>query len=400
MQTAKLFDPLNRLTQTCSATSSPACSAGTRLSSFAYTLGLAGNRTAAAELPSGRNVAYGYDADYVLTSETITGDPPPASNNGSETYTYDVVGNRKTLTSTVPALPGNQTFSYDSNDRLTTDTIDNNGNTTLSGGVSNTYDFENRMTAHGTTTKYLVDTLNPTQLPQVLDETVNGGVTRTYAYGLQRISENQLNGSTWTPSFYGYDGHANVRFLTNSAGTVTDTYQYDAFGRLITTSGSTPNNYFYSGEWSDSIGLYNLRARYYNQATGRFWTRDAVEGKLTDANTLHKYLYASGNPVNRVDPLGQVDSFEYDSERVVIRFAEHGLDHLVEEGLELTQPEVEAYIEQSVREFLAENKVFVGWQFDIPFVLSQLNNVPWVYRIYIVSSALVSVSTYFPPPSP
>ena len=252
VQTAKLFDPLNRLTQTCSATSSPACSAGTRLSSFAYTLGLAGNRTAAAELPSGRNVAYGYDADYVLTSETITGDPPPASNNGSETYTYDVVGNRKTLNSTVPALSGNQTFSYDSNDRLTTDTIDNNGNTTLSGGVSNTYDFENRMTAHQTTTpttmvydgdgnrvketaggvatNYLVDTLNPTGLPQVLDETVNGAVTRTYAYGLQRVSENQLISGTWKPSFYGYDGHGNVRFLTNSAGTVTDTYQYDAFG--------------------------------------------------------------------------------------------------------------------------------------------------------------------------
>ena len=192
VQTAKLFDPLNRLTQTCSATSSPACSAGTKLSSFAYTLGLAGNRTAVSEL-STRHVAYGYDADYVLTSETITSDP----NSGSESYTYDVVGNRKTLTSTVPALPGNQTFSYDPNDRLTTDTINNNGNTTLSGGVSNTYDFENRMTAHGSTTmvydgdgnrvsesvggaatKYLVDTLNPTGLPQVLDETVNGAVRK------------------------------------------------------------------------------------------------------------------------------------------------------------------------------------------------------------------------------
>jgi len=58
-------------------------------------------------------------------------------------------------------------------------------------------------TAGGVTTKYLVDTLNPTGLPQVLDETGNGAVTRTYAYGLQRISENQLNGSPWTPSFYG-----------------------------------------------------------------------------------------------------------------------------------------------------------------------------------------------------
>jgi hypothetical protein len=55
-------------------------------------------------------------------------------------------------------------------------------------------------TVGGATTQYLVDMLNLTRLPQVLDETVNGVVTRTYAYGLQRISENQQNGSTWTPS--------------------------------------------------------------------------------------------------------------------------------------------------------------------------------------------------------
>ena len=59
---------------------------------------------------------------------------------------------------------------------------------------------------------------------------------------------------------------------------MTDSYQYDAFGRLIALTGSTPNDYLYSGEWSDSIGLYNLRARYYNQATGRFWARDPAEG--------------------------------------------------------------------------------------------------------------------------
>ena len=66
-------------------------------------------------------------------------------------------------------------------------TIDANGNTTSSAGITNTYDFENRMTGHGslslvydgdgnrasetvggTTTKYLVDSLNPTGLPQVL----------------------------------------------------------------------------------------------------------------------------------------------------------------------------------------------------------------------------------------
>ena len=48
-------------------------------------------------------------------------------------------------------------------------------------------------TAAGVTTEYLVDTLNPTGLPQVVDEVVNGSVTRTYAYGSQRINENDYS---------------------------------------------------------------------------------------------------------------------------------------------------------------------------------------------------------------
>ena len=70
VQTSNVFDQLNRLTQTCSATSSPACSASAKLSSYAYTLGNAGNRTNVLELNS-RNVAYGYDNDYRLKSEAM-----------------------------------------------------------------------------------------------------------------------------------------------------------------------------------------------------------------------------------------------------------------------------------------------------------------------------------------
>jgi RHS repeat-associated protein len=327
VQTANAFDTQNRLTQTCEATSSPACSASQKLASYAYTLGYAGNRTNVAEL-SGRNVVYGYDNDYRLQSESITSDP--GGNNGAESYTYDAVGNRQTLTSTIPSLPGGMNYFYDANDRLTTDTYDNDGNTISSGGTANTYDFENRIltygavsivydgdgnrvseTAGGTTTKYLVDALNPTGYSQVMDELVNGSVTRTYAYGLQRISENQLIGGTWTPSFYGYDGHGSVRFLGNTAGTVTDTYQFDAFGAQIASTGTTPNPYLYSGERFDSnLNLYQLRARFYNMLTGRFETMDPYTGKIIDPATLHKYVYTRNNPVNRLDASGKDDWVE------------------------------------------------------------------------------------------
>jgi RHS repeat-associated protein len=337
VQTGALFDTLNRLTKTCSAASSPACSAGTKLASYAYTLGTAGNRTNVLEL-NNRNVAYGYDNDYRLTSEAITADPN--SNNGAINYTYDAVGNRAQITSTLNAVPARQ-FFYDDNDRLETDIFDANGNTTSSAGISNTYDFENRMLTHGslsltydgdgnrvsetvggTTTKFLVDDKNPTHIPQVLDELVNGSVTRTYTYGRKRISENQLVGSTWTPSFYGYDGHGNVRFLTNSTGAITDSYDFDSFGMPIRTSGTTANQFLYSGErYDSSTGLYDLRARYYNQATGRFWARDPLEWKTCCRSCgchfcsllpLHPYVYTNDDPVNRIDPSGKEALVEYE----------------------------------------------------------------------------------------
>ena len=42
-----------------------------------------------------------------------------------------------------------------------------------------------------------------------------------------------VNGA-WTTSFYGYDGGGSVRQLTDSAGEVTDKYEYDAFGNSFT----------------------------------------------------------------------------------------------------------------------------------------------------------------------
>jgi len=63
-------------------------------------------------------------------------------------YSYDAVGNRLQMTSTLSAIPGGS-FSYDANDRLTTDNWDANGNTISSGGISYGYDFENRLLTPG-----------------------------------------------------------------------------------------------------------------------------------------------------------------------------------------------------------------------------------------------------------
>jgi len=66
-----------------------------------------------------------------------------------------------------------------------------------------------------------------------------------------------------------------------------------------------------SGEQYDSdLGLYYLRARYYNPATGRFMSRDPLDGNTTDPRTLRKYLYVGGDPVNGIDPRGREEQVE------------------------------------------------------------------------------------------
>jgi RHS repeat-associated protein len=74
----------------------------------------------------------------------------------------------------------------------------------------------------------------------------------------------------------------------------------------VAHTGTTPNVFQYSGEWLDtSAGLYYLRARYFDEATGRFWTRDPVEGKKCCGLSWNPYIYVKDNPVNSVDPTGR-----------------------------------------------------------------------------------------------
>ncbi len=305
-QTTFTYDQLSRMT-----------GLSTPVSSYNYQLGPIGNRTSASE-GNGRTLQWNYDGIYRLTNEAISNDPN--KNDGSVSYGLDPVGNRTSAISTLPGInPIAGTFNAD--DEISSETYDADGNVLSSEGITYAYDSQNHMTSefgngkvitmvydafgnrvsktvNGVTTKYLVeDDVNPTGLPQVLEETVNGVVQRSYTYGLQRISESQFIGTVWTTSFYGYDGGGNVRQLTNSTGAVTDEYEYDAYGNSFTKQGSTPNNYLYRGEQYDSdLGLYYLRARYYNPLTGRFMSRDPEDGKRKDPASFHKYLYVGRWP--------------------------------------------------------------------------------------------------------
>ena len=195
-------------------------------------------------------------------------------------------------------------YTYDFEDRLLS----------TSTGVQIVYDGDgNRVaeTSNGATTKYLVDGLTPTSYAQLAEETVGGTVATQFTYGLTRISQNRAGAL----SYYGYDAGWSVRELVNSSSTITDTYDYDAFGDTVARTGSTVNEFLYRGEQFDvTLGVYYLRARYYIPGTGRFLTADKFQlpdrmvlhriGRLLEEASYHPYTYAHGDGGNLIDPSG------------------------------------------------------------------------------------------------
>ena len=264
-----------------------------------------------------------------------------------------------------------------------------------------------------TTTSYLVADQNPTGYAQVLDELQNGAVTRTYSYGLELINERQSIAGTQATSFYGFDGHGSVRFLTDSTGAITDTYDYDAFGNLISSTGTTPNNYLFAGEQFDpALGMYYNRARYYDQRQGRFWTMDTYEGVAHDPLTLHKYLGLLGDPVDNVDHCGKCvpSNASYGNlvqDLIVADFAEHT-------GSKLTDISVNKILGQSIpnwkggdlRPDLIDTTTFedVGQIYEIKSIYSQPEALAKVLLYAAVLNKFdkdrrwIPGFTYFPPP--
>jgi RHS repeat-associated protein len=215
---------------------------------------------------------------------------------GTVTYEYDPNGNLIRIISPESSA----LYTYNSRGQLTEVIVQSGINVTHE---TYTYDYAgNRIskTTDSEHTKYLLDTNG--SLTQVIAELdLYGNVKAYYTRGDELISQDREG----EISYYIYDGHGNVRFLTNASGHVTDSYDYDAFGNLLNRTGDTENNYLYCGEQFDSTtGLYYLRARYMNPSTGTFISMDSYQGSAYDPVSLHKYLYANANPVMYSDPSG------------------------------------------------------------------------------------------------
>jgi hypothetical protein len=78
----------------------------------------------------------------------------------------------------------------------------------------------------------------------------SGSTLASYVLGGTELISQTRSGIT---NYYLQDGQNSTRALTNSSGTVTDTYAYTAFGELFNPTGSSTNSYLYTGQQFDSL---------------------------------------------------------------------------------------------------------------------------------------------------
>jgi RHS repeat-associated protein len=113
-----------------------------------------------------------------------------------------------------------------------------------------------------------------------------------------------IAGSTTT---YHHPDHLSNRAETNSSGTRIRTFGQLPFGETWYETG-TADKWKFTGYERDSgtgeTGLDYANFRYYSSAQGMFISADFLAGSLGAPQSLNRYSYTNGDPINLKDPLG------------------------------------------------------------------------------------------------
>ncbi len=279
-----------------------------------------GNRRTSLTLPNGIVMSYSYDNGSELSGITYTNG---GTTLGTLTYGYDLAGRRTSVggsyAQTGLPLPvsttsynannqltqwGSASLYYDANGNMTSDGVNSlswNARNQLSsfdyGLVNFQYDPYSRRTGKavaGVATSYLFDGTNVAQeisggspIANLLSGGTDEVFTRTDSSGAANFLTDAL-GSTLA--------------LTNGSGSTLASYAYEPFGNTTVTSGSSTNEFQYTGRENDGTGLYFNRARYYNPQLQRFISEDPIQFGSGDTNL---YAYVGNGPPNYNDPSGK-----------------------------------------------------------------------------------------------
>jgi len=304
------------------------------ISSFEYERDPVGNPTSILR-EDGSVVYYEYDPKHQLTRET------QRDSQGQDIYAwewdYDAAGNR-----TYQIFNGVTTYyQYNEANELTEETTDGVttyhtydrcGNTTakhepdgttyyhwdyenllrqidLPGGAHNyfSYDADSKRISKQDSegfSEFIYQGPDMLKLLMERDEQKDTQAHYTMGNGLEAMRRDSTSSgiASGTSSFYHYDALGSTFELTNADEDITDTYLYNAWGELLSRTGSTLNPHTYVGQaryylTPDSL-LYLLGLRYYAPPLGRFWTVDPVKDRK------NWFVYSANRPVGVTDPTG------------------------------------------------------------------------------------------------
>jgi RHS repeat-associated protein len=258
------------------------------------------------------------------------------SGSRSESYSYDLNGNRNTsgwTTGTeneMTASPG-YTFTYDNAGNMTGQT-----NTSTHVTVVYNYDFRNRLTGvtvgatatatftydvldrrigakeNGTQTWTVYDGQSPDAQPYA-DFNGSGSLTTRYVHGPGVINGAAVDellartSSGGTTAWYLPDKLGSVRDVVDTSGNVLDHLVYDSFGNVVTETNASNGDRFKFGltQYDGTIGQYFDHARWYGSGPGRFFVLDPIGFAAADPNL---FRYTRNNPINHTDPTGRDDA--------------------------------------------------------------------------------------------
>jgi RHS repeat-associated protein len=117
-------------------------------------------------------------------------------------------------------------------------------------------------------------------------------------------SELRLATITGGVTTYHYADHLSVRSDTDANGNVLRSYGSYPFGETWYETGTSDKWKFTSYEKDVESGLNYSSARFQSPRLGRFTSLDPVPGRRSNPQSLNRYAYANGDPINLIDPSG------------------------------------------------------------------------------------------------
>jgi len=188
-------------------------------------------------------------------------------------------------------------------------------NTNLSSAVASdwtyTYDARNRCVKrviNGVTTYLIYDGWS------LLEErNLAGNLLARYYHG-PVIDELLCRVTETNTVYYHHDGLGSTVALTDSTGSVVESYNYDVYGQpmfwdsafSLQPSSLQSNRYLFTGrEYLAEIALYDYRHRFYSPSLGRFLQTDPLRFDTEDVNL---YRYCENSPTQYRDSFGLTNS--------------------------------------------------------------------------------------------